>query len=675
MPAPGSRSGLTMNSLQAAVEDRFGVLPNFFCLGGDAPQITANLWGFAQFGYLDNPLPSLFKERLFVYLSRFCGVRYCIARHVGFLVGLGHPAGDRACPPDTIERVVRLIRRPLPRGDALESHVAVLEAGAVPKLLEPDTRNEEAVFACATHVFLQTPQAPRCLEALRGGFSGALFQHLMVFLAFVRTAHYWTKVHPELGFEDDVKQLFAAHEALADCVVNDPEAAACETTQVILDELHSLRKERRRRKSMERQLEEQRVHADLRMSTLQRQTDTQVRELLTIAEQARAEAEKANRTKDEFLATLSHELRSPMNAMLGWTRVLKAGGVRDDNLIGRAVETLERNVRIQAQIVNDLLDVSRILSGKLQVERERVALAPVVTCCVQSLRPSAEGKQIALRLDVRGDELEVLGDEARLQQVFANLLGNAIKFTEAAGRITVTVERNGASASVVVEDTGQGIAPDVLPHIFERFRQAESGSTRSHGGLGLGLSIVKKIVSLHGGDIEAESAGVGRGARFRVVLPLVDVQQKTAFRPPTAPTTNDGTLGALDVLVVEDDGDTRNALEIVLREQGSRVRAAASVREALEAYGARTPDVIISDVGMPGENGYALIRVIRDREEGRTQRTLAIALTGFGGREDHEMALRAGFDDHVAKPVEPDELLSRLRVLAASRPETRGGRT
>src|SRR4029453_15795231 len=188
MPAPGSRSGLTMNSLQAAVEDRFGVLPNFFCLGGDAPEITANLWGFAQFGYLDNPIPSLFKERLFVYLSRFCDVRYCIARHVGFLVGLGHPAGDRACPPDTVERGVRLIRRPLPRGDALESHMAVLEAAAVPIPLEPDTRSEEAAFACATHVFLQTPQAPRCLEALRVGFGGTLFQHLMVFLTFVRTA-------------------------------------------------------------------------------------------------------------------------------------------------------------------------------------------------------------------------------------------------------------------------------------------------------------------------------------------------------------------------------------------------------------------------------------------------------------------------------------------------------
>jgi signal transduction histidine kinase/ActR/RegA family two-component response regulator len=670
-----AHSGPTLSPLQAEVQDRFGVLPNFFCLGGDAPEITANLWGFAQFGYLDNPLPSLFKERLFVYLSRFCDVRYCIARHVGFLVGLGRPSGDWACLPDTVERVVRLVRRPLPRGNALESHMTLLRAGDGPVPPDSDTPAEEAVFACATHVFLQTPQAPQALDALRRAFGGAMFQHFMVFLAFVRTAHFWTKVHPELGFEDDVKQLFATHEALADCVLNDPEASNCETTQVILDELHSLRKERQRREATERLLEEERVDADLRMSTLQRQTDTQLRELLAIAEQARAEAEKANRIKDEFLAMLSHELRSPMNAMLGWIRVLKSTGGRDGDLVDRAVDTLERNIWIQAQVVNDLLDVSRILSGKLQLEREGVELTSVVTGCVQSLRPSAEGKQIALRLDVSGNGLEVLGDEARLQQVVANLLGNAIKFTAAGGSITVTVERDGESVSVVVEDTGQGIAPEFLPHLFERFRQADTGSTRTHGGLGLGLSIVKNIVSLHGGDIEAESAGLGRGARFTVVLPLADVQHQMAFPSSAKAATDDGRLATLDVLLVDDDADTRQSLEIVLREQGSRVRSAASVREALDAYGARPPDLVISDVGMPGENGYVLIRAIRDREEGRTHRTLAIAMTGFAGREDHAMALRAGFDDHVSKPVTPDELLDRVRVLAASRGEPRDRRT
>jgi signal transduction histidine kinase/ActR/RegA family two-component response regulator len=565
----------------------------------------------------------------------------------------------------------------LPRGDALESHLTLLETAAAPLPRPPESGSavEEAVFASATHVFLQTPQAARCLEALQKAFTARLFQHLMVFLAFVRTAHYWTKVHPELGLEDDVKQLFATHEALVECVLNDPEATACEMTEVILDELHSLRTERGRRKEVERLLEEHRVDSDLRIRALRSETDTQLRELLAIAEHARAEAEKANRTKDEFLAMLSHELRSPMNAMLQWIRILKTAGTQDTDLVRRAVDTIERNIVAQAQTVNDLLDMSRILSGKLQLEMGRVELAAVVAGCIQSLRPSAEEKQIALRLSVTGEELDVLGDEARLQQVVANLLGNAIKFTDAGGFVTVTLKREDASASLVIEDTGKGIAPDFLPHLFERFTQADTGSTRTHGGLGLGLSIVKNIVSLHGGRIDADSAGLGRGARFSVVLPLADARQRAAFRrSPSKPAVDDGTLGALDVLLVEDDADTREALQIVLQNHGSRVRSVASVRQALEAYDAQPPDLVISDVGMPGETGYVLIRAIRDHEEGRSHRTLAIAITGFASREDHAAALRAGFDEHVAKPVEPDDLLARVRVLAASRTEI-GSRT
>ena len=268
----------------------------------------------------------------------------------------------------------------------------------------------------------------------------------------------------------------------------------------------------------------------------------------------------------------------------------------------------------------------------------------------------------------------MLGDEARLQQVVANLVGNAIKFTDA-GVITVTAGREDASASLVIEDTGQGIAPDFLPHLFERFTQANTGSTRTHGGLGLGLSIVNNIVSLHGGRIEADSAGLGRGARFSVVLPLADARQRAAFRrAPSKPAVDAGTLGTLDVLLVENDTDTREALQIVLENHGSRVRSVASVRQALEAYDAHPPDLVISDVGMPGENGYVLIRAIRDHEKGRSHRTLAIAITGFASREDHETALRAGFDEHVAKPVEVDDLLDRVRVLAACRTEI-GSRT
>jgi len=253
MSEQAKQTSPTSGSLHAEVEDRFGVLPNFFRLAPETPEITANLWGFAKFGYLDNPLPPLFKERLFVYLSRFCEVRYCIAWHVGFLAGLGRPAGNRLCPPATVEQVVRLIRRQLPRGEELEPQLAYLESceSPLPALPNSDTVNEEAIFACATHVFLQTPQAPRCLEALRRVFEGAMFQHLLVFLAFVRTAHFWTKLHPELTFEDDISELLSINQALAECALHDPEASTCETTQGLLEELAELRRDRVLRQEVE----------------------------------------------------------------------------------------------------------------------------------------------------------------------------------------------------------------------------------------------------------------------------------------------------------------------------------------------------------------------------------------------------------------------------------------
>lgn len=398
-------------------------------------------------------------------------------------------------------------------------------------------------------------------------------------------------------------------------------------------------------------------------------------QLLKIAERARGEAEGANQAKDEFLAVLSHELRSPMNAMLGWLRILKTAGTRDPDLVGKAVVTLERNIWVQAQVINDLLDVSRILSGKLQLDEERLELSALMTGCVESLRPLAEGKQVALRLNVKHDDVEIIGDSARLQQVVSNLVGNAIKFTDAGGFVTVTLDRGDATATLTVEDTGQGIAAEFLPHLFERFRQADSTASRRHGGLGLGLSIVKHIVTLHEGQVAAESAGVGRGSRFSVVVPLAGARQRVAFRVSSAAAPPvDAALPPLNVLLVEDDADTRHALELTLEEHGSRVRSAASVRQALEAYNTRPPDVIISDIGMPGEDGYVLIRAIRELEEGRNHRTLAIAMTGFASRQDHETALRAGFDEHIPKPVEPDVLFERLRVLAASRGHDSGGR-
>jgi signal transduction histidine kinase len=409
-----------------------------------------------------------------------------------------------------------------------------------------------------------------------------------------------------------------------------------------------------------------RVNTHLELARVRREADVERQKLLAIAEQARCEAERANQAKDEFLAVLSHELRSPMNAMLGWVQLLQQHSA-DGELVARAARTLERNIGVQTQVINDLLDVSRIVSGRFEVEHQWLDLAALLRLGIDSQRPSAEGRQIDLHLEIESEPLAVSGDPARLQQVVANLLGNAIKFTPTGGSIRVTASRAGGQALLRVEDSGEGIAPEFVPLLFDRFSQANRGATRRHGGLGIGLSIVKTIVALHGGEVHAESAGVGRGATFVVALPLARVGEAEPPRPESQPVPIDIESSLrLDLLLVEDDPDTREALVIALRRCG-RVRAVASVQEALEAYSSRRPDLVVSDIGMPGEDGYALIRTIRDLEEGRAPRTLALAMTGFAGRRDHELALRAGFDDHVAKPVDPRVLMDRIRVLAASR--------
>jgi CheY-like chemotaxis protein/two-component sensor histidine kinase len=355
-----------------------------------------------------------------------------------------------------------------------------------------------------------------------------------------------------------------------------------------------------------------------------------------------------------------------MNAMLGWVRLLELERA-DPEFVARAAETLKRNIDVQSQVINDLLDVSRIVSGRFEIESQRLDLGELVRDCVDSQRPSAQGRRIDLQLELVPGAVGVSGDPVRLQQAIGNLLGNALKFTPAGGSVQVSVGSADGRARVCVEDSGVGIAPDVVPRLFERFWQAESSTTRRHGGLGIGLSIVKTIVELHGGEVHAESEGIGRGARFVLTLPLATADQPSAGRTPSALRVQAGgePPPTLEILLVDDDEDTRDALSLVLGRR-NRVRAVASVAEALEAYRSRRPDVLISDIGMPDQDGYTLIRAIRDLEEGRSRRTFALAMTGFAGHRDHEMALRAGFDDHVAKPVDSTLLLERIRALAAS---------
>jgi PAS domain S-box-containing protein len=386
--------------------------------------------------------------------------------------------------------------------------------------------------------------------------------------------------------------------------------------------------------------------------------------LLAAAESARADAERANRAKDDFLAVLSHELRSPLNAMLGWVRVLQRAGAADP-MVERAVETLERNIWAQSQVIDDLLDVSRIDSGKLELDRTRVDLAAAVRFAVESMRPQAAAKQLAIDLAIAVEPLDVDGEAVRLQQIVANLLHNAIKFTPEGGRIGVRLATGAGFADLEVSDSGVGIAPELLPRIFERFVQADSSTTRRHGGLGLGLAIVSTLTTLHGGTVAAASDGEGKGARFTVRLPLAAAAVVRELHPPAADAAQD--LGAVEILLVEDDADSREALGMALAETGARVRHTASVAEALAAYDAKPPDIVVSDIGMPGGDGYALIREIRRREGGGGRRTAAIAMTGFASRHDREAALHAGFDEHIGKPVSIAALLARLRALAPSR--------
>jgi PAS domain S-box-containing protein len=379
------------------------------------------------------------------------------------------------------------------------------------------------------------------------------------------------------------------------------------------------------------------------------------------AERARSEAERANQAKDEFLAVLSHELRTPLTSMLGWLRLLRGGQLGPERA-AQALEVVERNTRTQAQLINDLLDVSRIIAGKLQLDLYPVELMPIVAETVESTRRDADAKGVGLELSVGGGATPVLGDPLRLGQILANLVANAVKFTSPGGRVRVRLGREGSEVVLSVADTGVGIAPEVLAHVFDRFRQADSTITRRHGGLGLGLAIVRHLVELHGGTVAAESPGEGRGSTFTVRLPLADPAARRGRGTPAAevgvPEPGAGALAELRVLVVEDHGDTAELLRTILRDQGADVRVATSLAGALAALADDEVDVLVSDIAMPDGNGYELLERVRAREQSAGKPPLpAVAVTAFAGSGESERARAAGFQHYAAKPVDPATLV------------------
>jgi PAS domain S-box-containing protein len=388
--------------------------------------------------------------------------------------------------------------------------------------------------------------------------------------------------------------------------------------------------------------------------------------LLDQESKARAAAEESNRLKDEFLATVSHELRTPLTAILGWSRMLETG--LDPETAARAIETIRRNARSQSQIIDDILDVSRIITGNLYLDLQPLELGPIIEAAMNVVRPTAEAKGINIEAQFDSQPTLVPGDANRLQQVIWNLLSNAIKFTTSGGQARISVIHSDSFAEIKVEDNGQGITPGFLPFVFDRFRQADSTTTRRHGGLGLGLAIVRHLVEIHGGSVWAESAGVNQGATFTVRLPVVNSRTRPIVRTPNMfeiiEKQNSRVLTGLRVLVVDDDADTLEMIAAALTEGDASVTSAPSVEEALARIKESRPDIILSDIAMPFHDGYELIRQVRALDNGQLPVIPAVAITAYAREEDRERALSAGYQEYLAKPVEPLELIAILAKLA-----------
>ena len=394
----------------------------------------------------------------------------------------------------------------------------------------------------------------------------------------------------------------------------------------------------------------------------------EVQRLLESEQTARASAEEANRLKDQFLAVVSHELRTPLNAILGWADMLHRGTVQEAQR-DRAYRTICASARRQAELIEDLLDVARITSGKLRLEQKLVDLRDVVRDALQVVKPGADVKGIRVALDLDPSGVLVHGDDARLQQIASNLLSNAVKFTPAGGSVQVRLTRAGHSAQLAVVDTGQGISPSFLPWVFEPFRQADGSTTRVHSGLGLGLSIVKNLVEGHGGTVTAESGGVGCGATFTVRLPIAVGTEARASAavdgalPVEEPAPSMPSIDGVSVLVVDDDEQSRDVVAAHLHGRHAAVLTASSAAEALEMMQSRRVDVLLADIGMPGEDGYALIEKVRRAEASQVSAIPAAALTAFARDEDRQRALKAGFQLHLAKPIDPRSLVAAVANL------------
>jgi len=605
---------------QAEVAGRFGLLPNFFRSARAAPELIEKLWSFARAGYLDNPIPSLFKERLFVTLSRLCPARYCIVRHVGFLLGHGRPAGDANAPADSIADVIQLLKRPTPWNRDMALVYARLEGLTEPlaEWPQPRTEMEDLLFACAAVVFTEPARGETARLALLKALGPHNFEYLSGCLAFIRTAHYWTMLHPEIETEDDMRILMRDHAELARLLIEDPEADRCEMGARMFDELTALRELNERQE----------------------------------LKKAKDALEEKDRQKDQFIAILAHELRNPLVAIRSAADSLGRMKLEDPK-VERLHERLDRQAMVMARMLDDLLDTARIATGKTSIQLEGINFGDLLRDTVAEYEERVSAAGLGFEIEISSAPCHVRGDRVRLQQIIGNIFSNAIKFTPAPGRVTVRLRTEGGSAVLRIEDTGIGFDAAMAERMFEPFIQQEQQIDRFNGGLGLGLAISRKLTELQGGTLSGESPGSGCGAAFTLTLPLAAPSVTAA---PQAKQTR--RKDPVRVLLIEDNKDAADTLSELMDLIGFDVDVAYDGRSALLRAIATPPDLVLCDLGLPGGmDGYAVARALR--AEPGLHHTRLIAVSGYSQPKDHANAKLAGFDRLVSKPI-TSEILEAL---------------
>jgi signal transduction histidine kinase len=599
---------------EAKVAGRFGILPNFFRSTRAAPELIDRLWSFAEAAYLDNPMPSLLKERLFVFLSRFCTARYCIVRHIGFLLGHGHgfPAGDCSSALNTVDEVVRLLSRPTPWNRDMESVYHRLGDRTEPLSgwPKPDTELEDMIFACATMLFNEPGRSESARVALLTGIGDRNFEFLAGFLAFVRTAHYWTMLHPEIETEEDMVTLLRQYRELSTLVLNDREADRCEMGHRLFEELTALRELHERNE----------------------------------LEKAKRALEAKDRQKDEFIAVLGHELRNPLAAIRAATDALAVIGTSDSRAEQyRAL--VDRQSMAMIRMLEDLLDASRVALGKVAVSIEDLDFGAIIRSVIAEHEARARTAGLTITVQLPETPCYVRADQVRLRQVIDNLLSNALKFTPSAGQITLQLLAHENKAVLRVTDSGVGFDAEVGERLFDPFFQAGKDLARSGGGLGLGLALGARLAEHQGGRLRATSDGPGKGATFSLTMPRATQGCDSTVRSETRQLSGSGR-----VLLVEDNAEVRKSLADLLEVLGFEVHIATDGHEALARARVARPDVILCDLGLPnGMDGYAVARAFKSDPMLRPIRL--IALSGYSRRADCDSATAAGFEKLIPKPV------------------------